>query len=155
MAKPPAPKDSDVKLVRALADVLEEAGLTEIEYATDAVSVRVSKAATVTHSPQVTPQAAPQAASQAIAAAPEVDEIGAHPGAIKSPMVGTVYLSPEPGASPFINEGDTVREGQTLLIIEAMKVMNPITATKAGVVKKIIISDGLPVEYDQPLLIIE
>ncbi|MCG8504280.1 MAG: acetyl-CoA carboxylase, biotin carboxyl carrier protein, partial [Sphingomonadales bacterium] len=78
-----------------------------------------------------------------------------HPGAILSPMVGTVYVSPEPGAPPFVTKGDTIQEGQTLLIVEAMKVMNPIPAPKSGTVREILVADGQPVEFDEPLIVIE
>ncbi|MCG2842234.1 acetyl-CoA carboxylase, biotin carboxyl carrier protein, partial [Sandaracinobacter sp. RS1-74] len=96
--------------------------------------------------------AAPAAAAPAAAPAPAAPD---HPGAVKSPMVGTAYLSPEPGAANFVTEGKAVKEGETLLIVEAMKVMNPITAPKAGVVKAILIANEQPVEYDQPLVIVE
>jgi acetyl-CoA carboxylase biotin carboxyl carrier protein len=139
--------------VQELADILESAGLVELEYETEEVSIRLSRASSVAAPVMTaTPVAAP-AASPAPSDAP-VDAAN-HPGAVTSPMVGTAYLAPEPGASDFVKEGDSVKEGQTLLIIEAMKVMNPITAPKAGVVKSIIISNAQPVEYGEALVIIE
>jgi len=146
--------------VQELADILESAGLVELEYETEEISIRLSRASSVaapvmTAAPAVAP-AAPVAAPAAASPAdtPAVD-IANHPGAVNSPMVGTAYLAPEPGASDFVKEGESVKEGQTLLIIEAMKVMNPITAPKSGVVKSIIISNAQPVEYGEVLVIIE
>ena len=142
--------------VQELADILENAGLVELEYETEEVSIRLSRASSVA-APVMT--AAPVAAPAATAASPAPSDAPVdaanHPGAVTSPMVGTAYLAPEPGASDFVKEGDSVKEGQTLLIIEAMKVMNPITAPKAGVVKSIIISNAQPVEYGEALVIIE
>jgi acetyl-CoA carboxylase biotin carboxyl carrier protein len=142
--------------VQELADILESAGLVELEYETEEVSIRLSRASSVA-APVMT--AAPVAAPAAPAASPAPSDAPVdaanHPGAVTSPMVGTAYLAPEPGASDFVKEGDSVKEGQTLLIIEAMKVMNPITAPKAGVVKSIIISNAQPVEYGEALVIIE
>lgn len=146
--------------VQELADILESAGLVELEYETEEVSIRLSRASSVA-APVMTaaPVAAPAAAPAAPAASPAPSDAPVdaanHPGAVTSPMVGTAYLAPEPGASDFVKEGDNVKEGQTLLIIEAMKVMNPITAPKAGVVKSIIISNAQPVEYGEALVIIE
>ena len=146
--------------VQELADILESTGLVELEYETEEISIRLSRASSVaapvmTAAPAVAP-AAPVAAPAAASPAdtPAVD-IANHPGAVTSPMVGTAYLAPEPGASDFVKEGESVKEGQTLLIIEAMKVMNPITAPKSGVVKSIIISNAQPVEYGEVLVIIE
>jgi acetyl-CoA carboxylase biotin carboxyl carrier protein len=142
--------------VQELADILESAGLVELEYETEEVSIRLSRASSVA-APVMT--AAPVAAPAAPAASPAPSDAPVdaanHPGAVTSPMVGTAYLAPEPGASDFVKEGNSVKEGQTLLIIEAMKVMNPITAPKAGVVKSIIISNAQPVEYGEALVIIE
>jgi len=146
--------------VQELADILDSAGLVELEYETEEVSIRLSRASSVA-APVMTaaPVAAPAAAPAAPAASPAPSDAPVdaanHPGAVTSPMVGTAYLAPEPGASDFVKEGDSVKEGQTLLIIEAMKVMNPITAPKAGVVKSIIISNAQPVEYGETLVIIE
>ena len=167
--KTTAPKtktaSSGSALVQDLADILDQAGLVELEYATDDVSIRLSRAsgvaAPVVSAPVVSaPVAAPVSPSApAAAASPDAEaapiDAANHPGAVTSPMVGTAYLAPEPGASNFINEGDSVKEGQTLVIIEAMKVMNPITAPKAGVVKSIIIGNAQPVEYGEALVIVE
>ena len=153
--------DADVTFIAALAELLNKNDLTELsvkrEYgADDSLEVRVVKQATVV---QMAPAPAVHYAAPAAAvaaAAPAVSEDPAqHPGAVTSPMVGTVYLSAEPGAAAFVNIGSTVTEGQTVLIIEAMKTMNHIPATRAGVVKRIVVSDGQSVEYGAPLLIIE
>ncbi len=140
----------DGDLVRALAALLDETGLTEIEYAIGERRIRVVRGAL--SAPSVTvamPAAAPPAAPMAAAITVEA------PGAVKSPMVGTVYLSPQPEAPAFIKLGDTVREGQTLLIIEAMKVMNQIPAPRAGRVSQILVADGVPVEFGQVLVVLE
>lgn len=143
--------------IRELAGILEETGLTEIEIEKDAVRLRVSRQVSVA-SFSAPPAAGPATAAPVPAttppsppSAPTTD----HPGAVKSPMVGTAYLAPSPGAEPFVKEGAQVSEGQTVLIIEAMKTMNPITAPRSGTVTKIIVSDSQPVEFDEPLLIIE
>ncbi|WP_044563726.1 acetyl-CoA carboxylase biotin carboxyl carrier protein [Azospirillum sp. B4] len=145
----------DSEFVRKLAELLGETGLTEIEYAEGEKRIRLSRAA-----PPAAMVAAPVAAAPVAAAAPAAAPVAAmppaqHPGAVKSPMVGTAYLAPEPGAPTFVKVGDTVKVGQTLLIIEAMKVMNPIKATKAGTVTQIQAGDAQPVEYGEVLLIIE
>ena len=140
----------DEGLVRTLAALLEETGLTEIEYAVGERRIRVVRgAAPVTLAmPAATPAAAAAPAASAVAAALPA-------GALTSPMVGTVYLAPAPEAPPFVKLGDLVREGQTLLIIEAMKVMNQIPAPRAGRVVQILVADGAPVEYGQPLVVLE
>ncbi|ASG22099.1 acetyl-CoA carboxylase biotin carboxyl carrier protein [Nitrospirillum viridazoti] len=143
----------DSEFVRKLAELLGETGLTEIEYAEGEKRIRLSRAAPAAMAP-VAVAAAPVAAAPAtapVAAVPPAQ----HPGAVKSPMVGTAYLAPEPGAGTFVKVGDAVKVGQTLLIIEAMKVMNPIKATKAGTVTQIQVGDAQPVEYGEVLLIIE
>jgi acetyl-CoA carboxylase biotin carboxyl carrier protein len=158
--------DSDVAFIQALAELLNKNDLAELsvkrEYGdNDSLNVRVSKYAApaqVSYAPA--PPAAVQAAAPAAASAnaPAVQASGdpaSHPGAVSSPMVGTVYLSPEPGSDPFIAIGTPVKEGQTVLIIEAMKTMNHIPAPRAGTVKRILVEDGSPVEYGAPLLIIE
>ena len=157
-----AAKSSGVTLVQDLADILDQSGLVELEYETDDVSIRLSRASGVAAPVASLGVAAPVAAVPAPTAAPAAPaaedapvDAANHPGAVTSPMVGTAYLAPEPGASDFINEGDQVKEGQTLVIIEAMKVMNPITAPKAGVVKKIIVGNAQPVEYGEALVIVE
>lgn len=149
-------------LVRELAEILDDKGLVELEYATDDVEIRLSRAtaqmaAPVMSAPAAVPAPAPAAPSAPATASPDAsaDVSADHPGAVKSPMVGTAYLAPEPGADDFIKVGDNVKAGQTLLIIEAMKVMNPITAENAGVVKAIMVSNAQPVEYGEALVIIE
>lgn len=145
----------DVGLVRQLAELLDETSLTEIEVEHGDRKIRVArKAAAQPAPPYYAP--APQAGS-APAAAPAAVEapIAAPVNALKSPMVGTVYLASEPGSPPFISVGKTVNVGDTLLIVEAMKVMNPITATSAGTVKAVLVENGQPVEFDQPLVVIE
>ena len=169
MAEPKAPasKDAsngiDTRLVRKLADILADTGLTEIEVEQGDLKIRVAREITVA-APQMTYAAAPVAPPQAPAAAasapvatttapaaeePQRGEI------VKSPMVGTVYLQPQPGSPSFIKVGDQVSAGQTLLIIEAMKTMNPIPAPAAGVVLQILVEDGQPVEFGEPLVIVE
>ena len=146
----------DTALVRELAELLAETGLTEIEVEDGDRKVRVARGGGVARAaPAVmaAPAAAP-AAPAAAAAAPAAEAPADTSGALKSPMVGTVYLSAEPGAAPFVTVGQTVKEGETLVIIEAMKVMNPIAADKAGTVKAILVENAQPVEYDQPLVII-
>jgi acetyl-CoA carboxylase biotin carboxyl carrier protein len=142
----------DIKLVRQLAELLNETGLTEIEVEDDDRKIRVARtvqAASVA-------VAAPAPVAAAPAAAPVAPTAPAdHAGALKSPMVGTVYLAASPEAAPFASVGDTVKEGDTVVIIEAMKVMNPITATKGGKVTQVLVANGQPVEYDQPLVVIE
>lgn len=145
----------DIKLVRQLAELLNETGLTEIEVEDDDRKIRVARtlqAASVAVAAPA-PAAAPAAAPVAAPAAPTAP--ADHPGALKSPMVGTVYLAASPEAAPFVSVGDTVKEGDTIVIIEAMKVMNPITATKGGKVTQVLVANGQPVEYDQPLVVIE
>lgn len=144
----------DSAAVRELAALLEETGLTEIEYATGEWRVRVARAANgVVHTIPATLPAAPARAA-APAAAPVVSD-AAHPGAVVSPMVGTVYMSREPGAPPFVKPGDTIKEGDTLLLIEAMKTYNEVRAPKGGRIARILVSDGDPVEFGAPLLVLE
>lgn len=146
----------DTSLVRELAEMLGDTGLTEIEVEDGDRKIRVSRGGGVAMAAAPAPMANPAPAAPTTPAAPaetapaEADTAGA----MKSPMVGTVYLAPEPGASDFVKVGDSVKEGQTLLIVEAMKVMNPITADKAGTVKSILVENAQPVEFDQPLIVI-
>jgi acetyl-CoA carboxylase biotin carboxyl carrier protein len=156
--------DADVKFIAALAELLNQNALTELsvkrEYAdNDSLEVRVVKQATVVQMAASAPAqhyaSAPPAAAPAIPAAAPIEDPAQHPGAVTSPMVGTVYLSAEPGAAAFVTVGSTVSEGQTVLIIEAMKTMNHIPAPRAGTVRRIVVSDGQAVEYGAPLLIIE
>jgi acetyl-CoA carboxylase biotin carboxyl carrier protein len=137
----------DPELVRELSRLLEENKLTEIEVQKGDQRVRVARGGGTVH------HAAPHA-PVAAAIKPAAD-LAKHPGTVSSPMVGTAYRSPQPGAKPFVEEGAQVREGETLLIIEAMKTMNAIAAPRAGTVTKIMIEDGQPVEFGEPLLIIE
>ena len=143
----------DIKLVRDLAAILEKAGLTEIEVEDGDRKIKVARGGgTFVSAPAAYAPPAPAAA----AAAPEaaVAAVDDHAGAQKSPMVGTAYLAAEPGADNFISVGDKVVVGDTLLIVEAMKVMNPITSETAGTVKAILVENGQPIEYDQPLVVI-
>ena len=150
----------DTALVRELAELLNETGLTEIEVEDDDRKIRVSRGAVAAAAPVYAAAPAPAAAAPApAAAAPAPAEPSAPAGpdlknAVKSPMVGTCYLTPEPGAAPFIAVGKPVKEGDTLLIVEAMKVMNPITAPKSGTVSAILVDHAQPVEFDQPLVVI-
>jgi acetyl-CoA carboxylase biotin carboxyl carrier protein len=148
----------DTALVRELAELLNETGLTEIEVEDDDRKIRVSRGAVAAAAPVYAAAPAPAAAAPApAAAAPAAPEPAAGPdmtNAVKSPMVGTCYLTPEPGAAPFITVGQAVKEGDTLLIVEAMKVMNPIIAPRAGTVTAILIETAQPVEFDQPLVVI-
>lgn len=151
----------DSKAIRQLADLLNETGLTEIEVAEGDQMIRVNKGGAYLAAPQgnaapanfnmPSDPAVPQQASTSAPATITSDT----PGAVSSPMVGTVYLTPEPSAPAFVKKGDSVNVGDTLLIIEAMKVMNPIKASKAGVVKQILVESGKPVEYGDVLMVIE
>ena len=153
----------DARLVRKLADILKDTGLSEIEVEHAGLKIRVARELTVAAAATTyvqAPQAyAPAAAAPSSAPAP-VAETAAAPAAragevVKSPMVGTVYMSPQPGADAFIKVGDTVAAGQTLLIVEAMKTMNPISAPKAGKVVEILVADAQPVEFGEPLVVVE
>ncbi|MBP6545771.1 MAG: acetyl-CoA carboxylase biotin carboxyl carrier protein [Phenylobacterium sp.] len=159
---PKAPADPiDARLVRKLADILTDTGLTEIEVEHSGLKIRVAR--TLTAAPTQYVQQAPMAAAPVpaapAAAAPasaEAPAVARNAGdLVKSPMVGTVYMQPAPDAPPFVKIGDTVAAGQTLMIIEAMKTMNPIPATKAGKVVEILVGDGDPVEFGEPLVVIE
>ena len=137
--------------IRELAGILEETGLTEVEIERDSVRLRVSRQGGIA---PVAAAPAPVAAAP-LASAPAQPAIDDHPGAVRSPMVGTAYLSPSPGTAVFIKEGSTVSEGQTIMIVEAMKTMNPIAAPRSGTVTKILVRDSQPVEFDEPLIILE
>jgi acetyl-CoA carboxylase biotin carboxyl carrier protein len=155
------PQDSDIEFIRALAELLRENDLTEIEVnrdygEEDALTVRVARLApaqAMMPAP-APPQLAPAPAPAAIAAPGPADP-SEDPGVVPSPMVGTAYMQGEPGTPPFVKVGDTVTEGQTILIIEAMKTMNQIPAPRAGRVKRILVEDGQPVEFGAPLIILE
>ena len=157
----PTSHDSDVSFIRALAELLRANDLTELQVKrdygeNDSLNVRVSRQMQVVQQVAVAaPAAAMSMAAPAAAAAPVNGDPAAHPGAVTSPMVGTVYLSGEPGAAPFVTVGQTVKEGDTLLIIEAMKTMNQIPAPRAGTIKRIVVEDGAAAEYGAPLMIIE
>jgi len=145
----------DTSLIETLADLLQRTGLTEIEISEGDARIRVvrEQVAAVAHAPS-TPRAA-AAPPVPVAAESASREVESHPGAVRAPMVGTVYLTPEPGAPPFVSLGDEIREGQTLLIIEAMKVMNPIRAPRSGRLVQLLVNSGDPVEYGELLMIIE
>lgn len=140
----------DAAAIRELAELLSETRLTEIEIEQDGLRIRVCRQATVTHAAAPAPLPPTPAAE---ATAPTKRD-GHAPGTVTSPMVGTVYVAPQPGTPPFVSVGDTVNEGDTLLIVEAMKTMNPILAPKAGTVKEICIQDAEPVEFGQALLVL-
>jgi len=139
----------DKDTIRELAELLEETGLTEIEVEADGQRIRVGRGTTAAaQETPVTPQAITQSAADGADAT-------SHPGAVTSPMVGTVYIAPEPTAPQFAKVGDKVSAGQTLFIIEAMKTMNPIVAPRDGTVTEILVTDGQPIEFGEPLLILE
>ncbi len=144
----------DADLIRELAKLLEETGLSEIEIGDDESRVRVARG-TGSHVPAVAPAQAPASPASAPAPDPVPAMDASHPGAVTSPMVGTVYVSPEPGSPAFIQAGDAVSEGQTLMIVEAMKTMNPIRAPRSGTVGRILVENGAPVEYGEVLLLLQ
>ena len=146
---------SDSALIRELALLLDETSLTEIEIERAGLRVRVARNISIAASLPVAVQAAAAATTAASATPAAVSDLSNHPGAVPSPMVGTAYWAPEPGAKPFIEVGAKVSVGQTLLIIEAMKTMNQIPSPRAGTVMQILVEDGQPVEYGEPLVIIE
>jgi len=152
--------DADVAFIQALAEILNTNELTELsvkrEYGEDdSLDIRVVKQANIVTTQVAAPVAVAAAPVAAAAAAPAAADPASHPGAVTSPMVGTAYLAAEPGATPFVAIGTTVTEGQTVLIIEAMKTMNHIPAPRAGTVRRILVEDGTPVEFGAPLMIIE
>jgi len=151
----------DTKMVRQLADLLDETGLNEIEYGNDEWHLRVAKTGanpivvsglTPSALPTITPQLDP---NEPVTEINDSESHANHPGVIVSPMVGTVYVSPDPESPPFVKVGDNISEGDTLVLIEAMKVYNPIKATKSGLVTRIFINNGTPIEFGEPLMIIE
>ncbi len=152
--------EADVAFIQALAELLNKNNLTEVsvkrDYAADdSLEVRVVKQANIVTTQNAAPVMVAPSTAPVAAAAVVVEDPAQHPGAVTSPMVGTVYLSAEPGAAAFVTVGSTVTEGQTLLIIEAMKTMNHIPAPRAGVVRRIVVADGTPVEFGAPLMIVE
>ncbi|PWK60469.1 acetyl-CoA carboxylase biotin carboxyl carrier protein [Roseicyclus mahoneyensis] len=156
-----ATRASDVAFIKALAELLDQNDLTEIqvkrEYGeNDWLNVRVARGGVMMQAPVAyAPAPATHVAPVATASSAPVSDPAQAPGAVTSPMVGTIYLQSEPGTKPFVSVGDQVVEGQTLLIVEAMKTMNQIPAPRAGTVKRILVEDGAPVEYGAPLMIIE
>lgn len=150
----------DTVLIEKLAELLQRTGLTEIELSEGEARIRVAKqpapiAANATLQPMAA-MAPPPAPAAAEVVSPQAASADAdHPGGVRAPMVGTAYLTPEPGADPFVSVGSEIQEGQTLLIVEAMKVMNPIRAPKSGRVASVMVANGDPVEYDELLLIID
>ena len=154
------PKNINADAVRQLAKLLDETGLTEIEYATGAFRIRVARQQTVVAEAPAAPAAhatsgPPVTTPVAVPALTEKAYDSTHPGAVKSPMVGTAYLAAEPGAPTFVSVGDRVKEGQTLMLIEAMKTFNEIKSPRAGTVRKVMIENQQPVEYGDILMIIE
>jgi acetyl-CoA carboxylase biotin carboxyl carrier protein len=151
------PVDADA--IRVLADILIDTGLTEIEIAEGDSRIRVVRApATIQAAVQPTYAAMPSqnpAGSAASATSADVGDFSKHPGAVKSPMVGVAYLSPEPGAPAFVTVGQTVTAGQTLLLIEAMKTFNQIKAPRAGTISRVLVNPGVPVEYGEVLMVID
>ena len=146
----------DQALIRDLANILNETDLTEIEVEQDSMRIRVSRQGTAVAMPQMQAYAAPAAPAAQVIAATAIAAPARDPkNTVTSPMVGTAYMSPAPGSRPFIEVGASVKEGQTIMIIEAMKTMNQIPATKSGKVVEIIVQDGHPVEFGEALMIIE
>jgi len=149
----------DPEAIRRLADILRETDLTEIELSEKDARIRVARVVTVAPAYYPQPQAPAPAAAPLVVAAPAAPANDAldrkHPGLVTSPMVGVAYLAPEPGAAPFVNVGSKVTAGQTLLLIEAMKTFNQIKATRAGTVTRLLVEAGTPVEYGEPLVLVE
>jgi len=156
MAEPAQKKSPSEDLIRSLANLLNETGLTEIEIEENNLRVRVARMMTMpSHSYPISHLAPPAAGVAASPGATAPSSLENHPGVVTSPMVGTAYRSPEPGTPAFVEVGTVVREGQTLLIVEAMKTMNQIAAPRGGTVRRILVENGQPVEYGEPLMIIE
>jgi acetyl-CoA carboxylase biotin carboxyl carrier protein len=152
------PTNVDPGLVRELAAILNDTGLSEIEVEHGELRLRLARtltAAAAAPAPSTIAHTAAAAPAAPSPAAPAAADLAKHPGAVPSPMVGTAYLSAEPGAPPFIKIGDTVTQGQTILVVEAMKTFNPIPAPRAGKVTAILVTDAQPVEYGEPLVILE
>lgn len=147
--------EADIEqLVRDLAKLLDETGVGEIEVERDGMRVRVVRQAPVVAAVSAAPDAPPPPAAAAAASIGPAD-LAKHPGVVTSPMVGTAYIAPEPGGRPFVDIGSVVKAGDTLLVIEAMKTLNQIPAPRAGTVTQILIEDGRPVEFGEPLMIVE
>lgn len=145
----------DEGLIRGLAQLLNETGLTEIELEQKGLRVRIARTQTIAAAMPAYAPGAPAAGASAAAPVVTAKDADNNPGAVKSPMVGTAYRSPEPGAAPFVEVGSSVKQGQTVMIIEAMKTMNHIPAPRGGTVKAVLVENGQPVEYGEPLMIIE
>ena len=139
----------DGEMIRNLAELLDETGLTEIEYADGDRRIRVTRVTSGIIAAAPAPSVAP------VTAATPTVPAAAQAGAVTSPMVGTAYTAPEPGAPPFVKVGDQITEGQTVLIVEAMKVMNPIRAPHAGTVQQVLVSDGQPVEFGEVIMVVQ
>jgi len=159
---PTRKKDFDSKLIGEIAEIMAETGLTEVELKQGDSTLRLSKTsgvaaapAMVAAAPVAAPVATPAPGIPAPATEAPAESAADHPGTVTSPMVGTVYLAPQPGADNFVKAGDSVNEGDTLMIIEAMKVMNPLPAPRSGTIKALLVSDAQPVEFGDPLIIIE
>jgi acetyl-CoA carboxylase biotin carboxyl carrier protein len=153
----PSKTSIDTALIKELAELLSETDLTEIEVQHDQLRIRVARSPAPVNITQA-PAVAPVTMAPAVAAAPvaaEGADLSKHPGVVASPMVGTAYLAAEPGAQPFVDVGSVVKEGQTILIVEAMKTMNAIPAPRSGTVTRVLVGNAQPVEYGEPLLIIE
>ncbi len=162
--KPTSKNTSETKLIRELAEILNETELSEIEMKRGDLKIRVSKhsqtvSTLAAPAAMLAPQAAPQPAAATMpmpsAAESTPNDHSSHPGAVKSPMVGTAYVRPSPDAAPFVKSGDNVSEGDTILLVEAMKTFNPITAPKSGKVSAVLVNDAQPVEFGEVLFIIE
>lgn len=154
--KPSGAMQVDADLVRQLAELLDETQLTEIEVQDGDRRIRVARALQISTAASAAAPIAAPAVPVAPAATPAAEApAGDHPGAVKSPMVGTAFLKPDPESAPFVAVGDKVAAGETLLIVEAMKVMNSIASPRAGTIKAVLIENGQPVEFDQPLVIVE
>ncbi|HHG89669.1 MAG TPA: acetyl-CoA carboxylase biotin carboxyl carrier protein [Devosia sp.] len=159
----PENKEIDQDLIRAIAELINEADLSEIEIEKDDFRVRVTRSRAPEAVQYTAPQPAPLAPAntspanvvEPVQVSTPADDLAANPGTLPSPMVGTTYLSPEPGAAPFVSVGTKVAEGQTVVIVEAMKTMNQIPAHRSGTVTKVLVSDAQPVEYGEPLVVIE
>lgn len=145
----------DASIVRQLADLLDETGLNEIEYGTDEWHLRVAKTGITSNMVPVTAPLVDAAAIERNSVADDNESHASHPGVVISPMVGTAYISPDPESPPFVKVGDSISEGDTLVLIEAMKVFNPIKATQSGIVTRVFIKNGTPIEFGEPLMIIE
>jgi acetyl-CoA carboxylase biotin carboxyl carrier protein len=147
--------EMDTEFVRKLAEILEETHLGEIELADGERRIRVARPTVTVAAAAPVAMAAPLAAAGAAVPAAAAGDMAKHPGAVKSPMVGTAYLAPEPGKPNFVAVGDKITAGQTLLIIEAMKTFNPIKAPKAGTVTQVLVENAQPVEFGEPLMVVE